>query len=137
MLFDGLSIGLQLTTSDIWSVFLAITTHKLVIAFVVSLELYSQCKRLTIVVIHMVLFSILSPIGILIVIIEESLIGSESESNPIVILLTSIATGTLMYIVFYEILQKGRCERLSSFVQFASVTAEFIIMLTIIILLSD
>ncbi|CAG2173014.1 unnamed protein product [Oppiella nova] len=136
---DVTTNGISSTTAtDLWSMFFAISVHKLVIAFVVSLQLFDQSHRILLVAIHMAMFAIMSPIGILIVILSEnSLLGEDSESNPIVILLTSIATGTLLYIIFYEILQKDRCERISGFIQFLSILVGFSIMLTINILLSE
>ncbi len=137
-IFDGLSIGLQKTVSEIWSMFFAITTHKLVIAFVLSMQLYDQSKRMAIVAFHMAFFSIMSPIGILIVIItEDSLLGTESETNPIVILLISLATGTLLYVVFFEILQKDKCNSISGLVQFFSIIVGFGVMLVINLLISE
>ena len=135
-IFDGLAIGLPNKVSDIWSMFFAISVHKLVIAFVVSMQLFDQSNRMLLVAIHMALFSLMSPIGILIVILTEDSLSENSEANPIVILLTSIATGTLLYIIFYEILQKDRCERISGFVQFLAVFIGFGVMLTINILIS-
>ena len=137
-IFDGLAIGLQNKVTDLWSMFFAISVHKLVIAFVVSVQLFDQSKSLLLVSIHMTLFSIMSPIGILIVVLtEDSVLGEASESNPIVILLISLATGTLLYIIFYEILQKDRCQSISGFIQFLSIFFGFGLMLTINILLSD
>src|SRR5262249_55446643 len=100
-IFDGLAIGLQPTETDLWRLFFAISVHKLVIAFVISLQLFDQSNKIFMVAIHMALFAIMSPIGILIVIMSENtLLGANPESNIIVILLTSIATGTLLYIIF-------------------------------------
>ena len=136
--FDGLAIGLQNKVTDLWSMFFAISVHKLVIAFVVSVQLFDQSKRLLLVAIQMALFSVMSPIGILIVILtENTVLGETSESHPIVILLISLATGTLLYIIFYEILQKVRCKSISGFLQFLSIFVGFAIMLTINILLSE
>ncbi|XP_054159840.1 zinc transporter ZIP3-like [Oppia nitens] len=137
-IFDGLAIGLQTSSSELWFMFFAISVHKLVIAFVVSLQLFEQSHRLFLVAIHMAIFAIMSPIGILIVIIsEESLVGENSESNPIVILLTSIATGTLLYIIFYEILQKDRRENINGFLQLFSILFGFGVMLTINVMISE
>lgn len=137
-IFDGLAIGLQNRISDLWSMFFAISVHKLVIAFVVSIQLFDQSKRLLLVAIHMAFFSVMSPIGILIVVLtENSLLEETSESNPIVILLISLATGTLLYIIFYEILQKDRCKSISGFVQFSAILVGFAVMTSINVFLSD
>jgi zinc transporter 1/2/3 len=85
----------------------------------------------------MVLFSIMSPIGILIVIIAEESISSESESNPIVVLLSAISSGTILYIVFFEILQKERVSRLSGIIQLVSMAIGFGIMFCVITTLRE
>ena len=80
----------------------------------------------------------MSPLGILVVIVaEDSLLDENSESNPVIIGTTAIATGTLLYIVFYEILQKDRCQGISGFVQFVSVLVGFAVMLTNFLLIKD
>ncbi len=73
----------------------------------------------------MTLFSIMSPIGILAVILAEESLNSNSETNPIVILLSAISSGTILYIVFFEILQKDRVSKLSGIIQFVSMGIGF------------
>ena len=134
-IFDGLAIGLQSTASGIWTMLFAISTHKLVIAFVVSIELYEQSKRISIVIINMALFSIMSPIGILIVIIAEGSIKNSSQSSPAIIILNALAIGTILYIVFFEILQKTNIN-LTGLIQFSSMVFGFAIMFVITIFIN-
>ena len=56
--------------------------------------------------IHMTLFSSMSPLGIVIVVLTESRISG--NDSPVIILLSAVATGTILYIVFFEILQRER-----------------------------
>jgi hypothetical protein len=70
----------------------------------------------------------MSPIGILIVIIAEESLDSESESNPIVILLSAISSGTILFIVFFEILQKERVSKLSGIIELVCMAIGFGIM---------
>jgi len=115
--------------------FAAISVHKLVIAFVVSLQLYDQSRRMLAVAIHMAIFAVMSPLGILVVIVaEDSLLDEDSESNPVIIGTTAIATGTLLYIIIYEILPN---DKLSGFKRFLSVLCGFVFMTFINILLTD
>ena len=134
-IFDGLAIGLQSTGSRIWTMLFAISTHKLVIAFVISVELYQQSKRISIVIINMALFSIMSPIGIVIIILTESSIKDSFKSSPSMIILNALAIGTILYIVFFEILQKINVN-LTGLIQFASMIFGFIVMLVITLLIS-
>ncbi|XP_053211474.1 uncharacterized protein LOC128395100 [Panonychus citri] len=113
--FDGVAIGLQSTTSQLWTIFFAISMHKLVVAFAIGLELYEQTASLALTWIHMILFSIMSPIGILIVILTER--EFKSQDSPVIILLSAVATGTILYIVFFEILQRDRCSKIPGIVQ--------------------
>ena len=134
-IFDGIAIGLQSTGSGIWTMLFAILTHKLVIAFVVSVELYQQSKRISIVTMNMALFSIMSPIGIVIIILAESSIKDSFKSSPAMIILNALAIGTILYIVFFEILQKINVN-LTGLTQFASMIFGFIIMLAITLLIN-
>ncbi|CAG2174848.1 unnamed protein product, partial [Oppiella nova] len=66
---------------------------------------------------------VMSPLGILLVIVaEDSLLDEDSESNPVIIGTTAIATGTLLYIIIYEILPN---DKLSGFKRFLSVLCGF------------
>ena len=57
----------------------------------------------------MTLFSSMSPLGIVIVVLTESRISG--NDSPVIILLSAVATGTILYIVFFEILQRSHKER--------------------------
>lgn len=124
-IFDGISIGIKTTSSEIWTMFIAIASHKLLISLIISVELYEKCSNFILMAFHMTLFSIMSPIGILAVILAEESLNSNSETNPIVILLSAISSGTILYIVFFEILQKDRVSELSGIIQFVSMGIGF------------
>lgn len=130
-IFDGVAIGLQETRSQIWTIFFAISIHKLVVAFAIGLELFDQVKSLALTTFHMALFSLTSPVGIIIVIITQQKF-SEKES-PIMTLLSATATGTILYILFFEILQTDSGSKVSKFVQFVSVLIGFLVMTAVIL----
>ena len=54
-------------------------------------------------------FSIITPIGIAIGIAVTE--GSNIEGSPLVAILQALAAGTLIYVVFFEILEKERPKR--------------------------
>lgn len=54
----------------------------------------------------MTAFSLMSPIGILIVVLTES--NLKEDESMVLILLSAVASGTILYIVFFEILQRDR-----------------------------
>lgn len=104
-IFDGVAIGSQETVEKVWTIFLAISCHKLIIAAVVGLELYSATLESHLwTLVHLSIFSVMSPIGIILVVLAQNSLHINSN-HPAMILLQSFATGTLLYIVFVEILQ--------------------------------
>lgn len=104
-IFDGVAIGSQETEEKVWTIFLAISCHKLIIAAVVGLELYAATLESHLwTLVHLSIFSVMSPIGILLVVLAQNSLHINSN-HPAMILLQSFATGTLLYIVFVEILQ--------------------------------
>lgn len=104
-IFDGVAIGSQESVEKVWTIFLAISCHKLIIAAVVGLELYAATLESHLwTLVHLTIFSIMSPIGIILVVVAQNSLHINSN-HPAMILLQSFATGTLLYIVFVEILQ--------------------------------
>lgn len=139
-IFDGLAIGVQGTSSKIYTMLFAISMHKLVVAFAVGLELFDQTSSVGMTAIHMSLFSIMSPIGIWIVIITQLTSGMPDANKDLanegqsllLIMLSAVATGTIIYIVFFEILQKDRAgSNVNGIVLWFIMIAGFILMLSV------
>lgn len=104
-LFDGVAIGSQESVGQVWTVCFAICCHKLIIAAVVGFELFSATLGSHLwTLFHLGLFSIMSPIGIILIVIAQSSLHIEAN-DPVMVLLQAFAAGTLLYIVFIEILQ--------------------------------
>lgn len=99
-----------------WFLFAAVSAHKLVLAFCIGVELIVAQTRLLLVVIYTVTFAVVSPLGILVGILvtsEES--GDELSEGMVSFVLQGLACGTLLYVVFFEILSKQH-SGLSAFV---------------------
>ena len=104
-IFDGVAIGSQESSEKVWTILFAISCHKLIIAAVVGLELFAATLESHLwTLVHLLLFSLMSPLGIILVVIAQSSLKIDSN-DPAMILLQSFATGTLLYIIFVEILQ--------------------------------
>ncbi|XP_048513105.1 zinc transporter ZIP1-like isoform X3 [Athalia rosae] len=125
-LFEGLAIGLSSTASDVWYLFGAVAAHKFVIAFCIGIELITSRTRFFLIVIYICTYAVVSPIGVGIGMI---LTGGESAvaSGPAAVILQGLATGTLLYVVFFEILRKQR----HGLGQYFSVLIGFLLMLTL------
>jgi zinc transporter 1/2/3 len=108
MIFDGLALGLQKKESKVWQLLAALCVHKAVISFSVGLRLQETLSSLKQVVVYIVLFALVSPIGIgigLAVTTSDNMMAQDVASA----VLQSIAAGTFLYVTFFEILQKELC----------------------------
>lgn len=125
-LFEGLSVGLESSAGNVWYMFGAVSAHKLVIAFCIGVELVTSGMKTFLVIIYVFTFAVVSPLGIG---IGMAISNIEQDSSDVVsVFLQGLASGTLLYVVFFEILQN---ERKSGLKQFFSVMFGFICMFAI------
>uniref|UniRef100_A0A0L8FVS5 Uncharacterized protein n=2 Tax=Octopus bimaculoides TaxID=37653 RepID=A0A0L8FVS5_OCTBM len=104
-IFDGLTVGLEKTVNNIWAMFTAVIIHKILIGFTLGLQMFENAQwsvRRTIFL--MLIFSLISPIGIVIGILIEDLNVESVTEHFVSALLKALATGTFMYVTFFEIL---------------------------------
>ncbi|CAL1286525.1 unnamed protein product [Larinioides sclopetarius] len=125
-LFEGFAVGLRSDALSTWIVFAAISVHKFVIAFVVGLEVLATGGNNKHVYSYMSVFSVMSPLGIFLAIITQS---SLEESNPMTVsILNALATGTLLYVTFFEILQRDEHKDIATWVQLIATVSGFVTM---------
>ncbi|QQP48573.1 Zinc transporter ZIP3like, partial [Caligus rogercresseyi] len=119
-LFEGMAIGLGLSPQYVWYLFFAIASHKFVIAFVIGMQfMVSGLSRLMVVTL-IAIFSSISPLGIIIGIFVTNTGGSGEESpeqTVAITVLNGLAAGTLLYVVFFEILEKERAKQSNGLIQ--------------------
>lgn len=128
-LFEGLAVGLESSAANVWYMFGAVSAHKLVIAFCIGVELVSTKTRTLLIMVYVFTFAIVSPMGIGIGI---GISDTENISTTIAsVILQGLASGTLLYVVFFEILQSDRKGGLK---QFLAILGGFLLMLTATIL---
>lgn len=106
-LFEGLAVGLEESTSNVWYMFGAVSAHKLVIAFCIGVELVTSGLKTLLVIIYVFTFAIVSPLGIGTGIILTTAEGN-SDTGLASDILQGLASGTLLYVVFFEILQADK-----------------------------
>lgn len=106
-LFEGLAVGLEGSTSTVWLMFGAVSAHKFVIAFCVGVELIVARTKFWLAVAYIFTYSVVSPLGIGIGILLSN--GSASDDTQVVsVVLQGLASGTLLYVIFFEVLSKER-----------------------------
>lgn len=103
MVFDGLALGLLTETSAVWQLLGALSVHKCLVFFTVgiqSVEILSSSKKAACIVIFL---AIISPLGLL---IGEAINSSDDviTRDTVSAVLQGIATGTFLFVTFFEIL---------------------------------
>jgi len=132
--FEGLAVGLETDSKDVWLLFAAVATHKYVISFCVGLELCNARTRLLIYSAYMIIFAIMSPIGIGIGIIITSNSGTGSAYFLVVAILQALAGGTIIYVVVFEVLERERSKNVSGLAQLFFVILGFCVLMAVEIL---
>lgn len=122
-LFEGMAVGLEAAPSKVWYMLGAVSAHKLVLAFCVGVELLVTRTKKCLAITYILTFAAVSPLGIGIGILVSG--GGESGfGNVSAAILQGLASGTLLYVVFFEILSKDR----SGLARYTAVLVGFFVM---------
>lgn len=125
--FEGLAVGLEDSVTNVWYLTLAVAAHKFVISFCVGVELLSSKTRMFLIFVYLGTFAIVTPIGIGIGIGLSH--NNESPGGELVsVVLQGMAAGTLLYVVFFEVLQRERSNHQSGILQLIAIMAGFGVM---------
>ncbi|XP_043933655.1 zinc transporter ZIP1-like [Protopterus annectens] len=100
--FEGLAIGLQDSESKAVQICIAILIHKSIIVFSLALKLNQSKVRPNFMVDYIILFALMSPLGIAVGI--GVMLTQGSGDGLAQCILEGIAAGTFVYITFLEIL---------------------------------
>lgn len=122
-LFEGLAVGLESSTTNVWYMLGAIAAHKLVIAFCIGVELIASRTKVWLSAIYITTFAVVSPLGIGIGMI---LVGGEGATGAGIssVILQGLASGTLLYVIFFEIWKNDR----TGILQYFSALVGFLLM---------
>ncbi|XP_035449411.1 zinc transporter ZIP1 [Spodoptera frugiperda] len=122
-LFEGLAVGLESSTSHVWYMLGAVSAHKLVIAFCIGVELIATRTKTWLMIVYITTFAIVSPLGIGIGLL---LVGGQGAAAAGIssVVLQGLASGTLLYVIFFEIWKGDR----TGILQFIASVVGFFIM---------
>ncbi|XP_050549209.1 zinc transporter ZIP3-like [Daktulosphaira vitifoliae] len=137
-LFEGLAVGLEKNPTQVWSLTIAVACHKIVIAFYVGLQIISDKTKPWLAHCMVLVFAIASPIGIGF----GAIVSNLDETAGVVIMsvsLQGLATGTLTYVVFFEVLKPSpkHLQIGPRLVKLISIAFGFFIMMCVQLNLSD
>jgi len=127
-LFEGIALGVAKQESAVWFLLLAFASHKWVIAACLGVKWSRSAIKALVSTLYISTFCIVSPIGIG---IGMALTDPNQEGelmNASLIIVQGIATGSLLYVTFFEILEKERQKSVSGIAQALSFTAGYVFM---------
>jgi len=128
--FEGIAMGLTNNTRSVWLLFVAISAHKYVISFCISMQFVTSGLKPLLSIIYFSTFALISPVGAGIGILLSETVKSEAETQTVVVtVLQGLATGTLLYVVFFEVIEKERQKGTSGVVQVTFIILGFLCML--------
>merc|ERR1719189_1278962 len=128
-LFEGVALGVAKRQSSAWFLLLAFASHKWVISACLGLKWARSALRPAVAILYMSVFCAVSPIGIGIGMALTDPSQQDNINTSALIAVQGIATGSLLYVVFFEILEKERAKaEVPGLVQVVGVTLGFIFM---------
>lgn len=136
--FEGMTVGLENEASMVWYLLAAISCHKIILSAFIGLQLLATKSKLSTAYTFITIYAFTSPVGIL-----AGLLVTLFSSQSVYLQLTSvvlqgIATGTLIYVVFFEIYFKNDTKyNLSGSLKAISSIVGFVFMALLQIWLSD
>ena len=128
-IFEGLAVGLEPVFSSVVYLAAAIATHKLVISFCVGMELFVAGASRRTILGYLSVFSMVTPLGIAIGLALGHVRNESDTLGPTPTILQGMAAGTLLYVVFFEVLARERANDKSGLLQLAAIIVGFMLML--------
>ena len=98
---------------DVWKLFLAVSLHDVPVHFCVGMEMFNGGIKKLHIIIYFLILGIITPIGIIIgiVVTEHAGEGGDGTQTLIIGILQGLAGGTLLYITFYEVLDREKLSK--------------------------
>lgn len=121
--FEGIAIGLVGDASFVWYLCFAVAAHKFVISFCLGVQFVATTRLSTLLIVaYQSVFSLISPLGIGIgIALTETGQGEGTDEKalqtPLITVLQGLAAGTLVYVVFFEVLEKERKKKINGLLQ--------------------
>ncbi|XP_076238720.1 zinc transporter ZIP3-like isoform X1 [Calliopsis andreniformis] len=128
-IFEGLAVGLEPSIASVVYLAAAIATHKLVISFCVGMELYVAGASTRTTLGYLSIFSMVTPIGIAVGLALGHFKNDSENLGPTPTILQGMAAGTLLYVVFFEVLARERANEKSGLLQLTAIIIGFMLML--------
>jgi len=128
-IFEGMAIGLQPKTKDVWFLFAAVTVHELAIMFCIGLEMLASRMRVGIYVIYMLTLGFVTPLGVVVGILVTEYVTDPTPTHTLTIaILQAVAAGTLLYVTFLEVMERERRKPGNGLIKYFAVFIGFVLL---------
>ncbi|XP_045460012.1 zinc transporter ZIP3-like [Harmonia axyridis] len=128
-IFEGLAIGLQSSVGNIWYLFTAVSIHSATILFCIGVELVLAKTKKSVMIFHFFILAIASPFGVFVGLLITLRSNMDTEiRSAAVILLEGLSAGTILYITFFEVLNREKERRVYRFRRALFIVGGFILM---------
>jgi len=106
-MFEGIALGLATTEKGVWLLLLAIGSHKFIISLCIGQQLVTNKVNRWLIAVYIATFSLTTIIGAAAGMAMTS--HSDDDAKTVgITLMQGIATGSLLYVVFFEVIEKER-----------------------------
>ena len=118
--FDGLLIGLEDSSENIWRILTSIASHKLIITLCLSLELLQATSSNIGFGLFLLIFSLVSPLGVG---VGLAVSAEPTEDHQVIVaVLQGLAGGTIVYLVMFELVQRERGKKVAGLLQLVGIS---------------
>ena len=130
--FEGLAIGLEKSSEEVWMMLATTASHKFVLTFSVSLQLMQGGTTRLGFALFLVTFALISPLGIG---VGLALLELTAEVDQVTVaVLQGVAGGAIVYLVMFELIQRERGRDVAALLQLVPII--FITSINKLVLLS-
>lgn len=129
--FEGFAVAFETRSRDVWLLFAAIATHKAIVSFCLGEQLLATKRSVCFTVTNVLLLAAASPLGVALGLLVEQLDTQESSRLVTTGILQGLAAGTILYVVFFEILGPERQKHSHGLLKFFTVVAGFCLILLV------
>ncbi|KAK8729291.1 hypothetical protein OTU49_008746, partial [Cherax quadricarinatus] len=128
-IMEGLALGLVFKPSDVWLLFAALSSHKLIIGFCMGMEMLEARASYMSFFLSMIIFSLASPLGGLVGTLVVSMTTNTTAAGILVpTVLQGLSAGTILYVTFCEVLERERAKPQDPFLKMWTLVAGFLFM---------
>lgn len=135
--FEGLAIGIQETENDVWTLSVAVFIHKSILAFSLGVNFLKTGMSKMGMFQSLILFSLMAPVGITIGIIITEEFSQKFQQSIANGSLQGLATGTFLYITFFEVLPHEMSTPKNRLLKVLSIVLGFSVICLLILLFSQ